>query len=280
MADEAFIANRLAECGINPDAESIQIVQSIAVHGKTGMKSQEICALSANLTRLAGKSAAHVSRTASKALSGAHAVLGFVASIFQLVSDLQDRKETDAIAQRHLQGLDAAIGLAPESIRIVAAVKQIVERGFDEHELRSSDAETNVTCDLLASKINPLVQNLEDVDDRTVSSYYKRLIARIDIHRKNAHIDHHRFSHGVANMNGDYQIHTNHLVRYSNACLLDAVLGYYELLLSNRLKDGLIQNNVETFCQRNKDVVCTIEKALESYTNGRLEMIHTNYFYE
>lgn len=79
--------------------------------------------------------------------------------------------------------------VAPESIRIVTALKQMIEQVFDEHELRSSDAEQNVTVDLLAYKIIPLARNLDHTSTETVSDYCKRLIARIDVHRKDTHMD-------------------------------------------------------------------------------------------
>ncbi|KAH0341677.1 hypothetical protein KCU83_g9589, partial [Aureobasidium melanogenum] len=133
--------------------------------------------------------ASHASKAGGAALAGVGTVLGVVTSMFKLVSDLQDRAETNEITKQHLQGLDAAIGLAPESIRIVAAVKQMVQRGFDEHELRSSDADTSVTVDFLANKIKNLAQNLDQMDDQTISDYHKLLVARIDIHRENTHMD-------------------------------------------------------------------------------------------
>ncbi|KAG9522356.1 hypothetical protein KCV07_g3194, partial [Aureobasidium melanogenum] len=280
MDDDAFIARRLSESGILADSSSIQMVKNIAVHGRTGMKDSEICALTTELVKMTADFASHASKAGGAALAGIGAVLGVVTSIFKLVSDLQDRAETNEIAKQHLQGLDAAIGLAPESIRIVAAVKQIVQRGFDEHELRSSDADTSVTVDFLANKIRNLAQNLDQMDGQTISDYHKRLVARIDIHRKNTHMDIQRFSQGVGNMTGDYHINTNHLVHYSNACVLDAFLGYYELLLSYRLRDGLVQHNLETFSQRNKDAITTIEQALESYTKSRVEMVRTHAFYD
>jgi len=299
MDDDAFISSSLLASGIIANKDSIQLVKNIAVHGKTGMKDREITALAAQLTEVAAKYtikasgadlskvtnvaatfAVKVSKSVGSALDGAGAVLGVVTAIFQLVSDLQDREETNEIAKRHLQGLDTAKGLAPESIRIVAAIRQMVAQGFDEHELRSSDAEMNVTIDFLTNKIRPLAQNIDEMDDQTISNYLKRLVARVDIHRKDTHVDLQRVRQGVANMAGDYQINTNHLVRYASASLLDAYLSYYELLLSYRLGDGLVQHNLATFSQRNKDAIVNIEQGLAAYTNGRMEMIRTHAFYE
>lgn len=71
----------------------------------------------------------------------------------------------------------------------MTAVEQIIERGLDEYELPSSDAEQNVTVDLLTFEIIPLARDLDHMSNETVSDYHKRLIARIDVHRKNTHMD-------------------------------------------------------------------------------------------
>ncbi|KAH0035028.1 hypothetical protein KCU78_g2128, partial [Aureobasidium melanogenum] len=304
MDDDTFITSRLREAGISTDQESIQLVKKCAVYGKTGCKDREIMSLSTELSSLASKTSASVKEHLSKryedttcstintataitgkvsqVLGAAGAVLSIATFVFNLVKDLQDREETNEIAKRHLQGLDAAAGLQPESIRIVAAVKQIVERGFNQHELRSINAESSVTVDLLVNTIIPLAQNLERLDDQTVASYHRRLVERINVNRKDIHIHFQRFSSGSEGIadRADYQIDTNHLVCYANACTLDAFLTFYELLLSNHLRDGLVEHNCSLFVQRNHESVAVLQKYLDIYIAGRTEMIKTYYYYD
>jgi hypothetical protein len=297
MEDHGLIAKHMSEAGMPADIASLELVKRITMYGKTGFKDREIMSLSADLTNLAGKTAKHVSKNlmkqysqtitsltgvAGNALGAAGAVLVVATMIFNLVSELQDRAETNEIAKRHLQGIDEADGLAPESIRIVAAVKQIVERGFDQHELRLIDAESSVTVDFLSNTIIPLVQDLESMDDQTVATYHRRLVERIDITRRNMHVHLQRFSTslGAIEHRGDYQIDTNHLTRYSSACILDATLTFYGLLMSIRLRDGLVQHNFESFVTRNRNAVTVLQQSLDSYTNGRITLIRTEYRYE
>jgi hypothetical protein len=297
MEDDGLIAKRMSEAGMPADIASLELVKKITIYGKTGFKDREIMSLSADLTNLAGKTAKHVSKNlmkqysqtitsltgvAGNALGAAGAVLVVATMIFNLVSELQDRAETNEIAKRHLQGIDEADGLAPESIRIVAAVKQIVERGFDQHELRLIDAESSVTVDFLSNTIIPLVQDLESMDDQTVATYHRRLVERIDITRRNMHVHLQRFSTSLDTIEhrGDYQIDTNHLTRYSSACILDATLTFYELLMSIRLRDGLVQHNFECFVTRNRNAITVLQQSLDSYTNGRITLIRTEYRYE
>ncbi|KEQ68175.1 hypothetical protein M436DRAFT_68383 [Aureobasidium namibiae CBS 147.97] len=304
MDDETFIASRLSEAGIAADQEAIQLVKQCAIYGKTGCKDREIMSLSAALSTLASKTSSSVfkhlekkyAETTSSAiqsttavagkvgqvLGAAGAVLSIATFVFNLVADIQDREETNEIAQRHLSGFDAATGLQPESIRIVAAVKQIVERGFDQHELRSINAESSVTVDFLVNTIIPLAHDLERLDDQTVARYHVRLVERINVNRKDIHIHFQRFSSGVEGIatRADYQIDTNHLVCYAKACTLDAFLTFYELLLSNRMHDGLVEHNCSLFTQRNHDAVAVLQKYLEMYTTGRTQMIKTYYYYD
>ncbi|THY35958.1 hypothetical protein D6D01_00836 [Aureobasidium pullulans] len=300
MADGIFIASRLAEAGITADKDTLDLVEKIVIHGRTGFKDREIMSLSADLTNLAGKTAVQTSanliktyskaitsatENVGKALGAAGAILAIATMIFNLVSELQDRAETNEIAQRHLQGLDTATGLQPESIRIVAAVKQIVERGFDQHELRSINAEGSVTVEFLSKTIIPLAQNIDGMDIQTIHNYRERLHRRIDINRRDLHVHLQRFSAGITSMSqqadlADYQIETNHLARYSKACTLDAYLSFYELLLSNRLRDGLVEHNLECYSSRNRSALSVIQQHLEGYTEARVRMIKTNYYYD
>ena len=296
--DDTFIINSLSERGMPVDKDSLALVKKIAVYGKTGIKDREVMRLCADLVNLAGKTTKHVSKNlmsqysaivksatgiTGNTLGAAGAVLGVAATIFTLVSELQDRAETNEIAQRWLQDLDTTSGLAPESIRIVAAVKQIIERGFDQHELRSIDADSSVTMDFLSDKIIPLVQNLEDMDQQTVSNHHKRLIDRMDINRKNMHIHFQKASAGMTDdmdRRGDYQVDTNHLVRYSKACTLDAFLSFYELLLSERLGNSMMQQNCEAFVSHNQRAMSTTAELLQPYTDRRIELIRTRQYWE
>jgi hypothetical protein len=61
---------------------------------------------------------------------------------------------------------------------------------------------------------------------------------------------------------------------------LDATLTFYGLLMSIRLRDGLVQHNFESFVTRNRNAVTVLQQSLDSYTNGRITLIRTEYRYE
>lgn len=259
------------------------------------MKDKEIVGLSNEVVALSSAvmSAAATSESLKeslKAIGGAvpavniaTAALALVSIIMDILDKLQDRAEANAISKRWLAGLETAKGLAPESVRIVAAVQEIVQNAFEKHEQRSVEADNHVTADFLRTEIMPLAQDLYRRTDKNVKEAKTKLYSRMEVQQKNLYLHRSKARDGIQSMGcgrGNYQAETNHILHFAAAARLRAGMQFYHILFASRLTDESLLDYVQAMkddTEKNSD---EMKKLFLEYTKNRYEMVNTNYRYE
>jgi hypothetical protein len=155
----------------------------------------------------------------------------------QVAQQLRAANAAENLRLRYLSGLETAKGLAPESVKIVVAVKEVVEDSFDDHELVHLQADSLSIREFLRDETIPFLQ---EVEKRGVGGVPVHLIRRkraelkekIEIQRRNVNVHLQRVESGINNMTQEtYYVKTNHLPRYAAASALEVLLrGYYALM--------------------------------------------------
>lgn len=158
-------------------------------------------------------------------------------AIQEVANQLRAANAAENLRLRYLSGFETAKGLASESVKIVVAVKEVVEDSFDDHELVHLQADSLSIREFLRDETIPFLQ---EVEKRGVDGVPVHLIRRkraelkekIEIQRRNVNVHLQRTESGINNMTQKtYYVKTNHLPRYAAASALEVLLrGYYALM--------------------------------------------------
>ncbi|ETI28656.1 hypothetical protein G647_01107 [Cladophialophora carrionii CBS 160.54] len=207
--------------------------------------------------------------------------------IAENAKQLNNIAEADVLRQRYLGVFETARDLEPESIRIVVAVKEVLEDTFDDHEVTYLQADSASIRDFLREETVPF---LGEVENRGVSNvpidHIRRkrneLKAQIEVQRKNVNVHLQRVERGIDNLtDGTYYIKTNHLPRYAAAAALEILLrGYYVLLGRLDKEDIMIESDSQNLMLLAKERVEVMQSLLEQYKDRRESLLTTEALHE
>lgn len=139
-------------------------------------------------------------------LAGMPPGFGAFCSYDETVADIEakikDKAVTNLISSRYLSGLETAHSLAPESIRIDSVVKEVVEDGFDDHEVTYLQTDSMVAREFLREDIAPLMEFLEKGASETFPLELLRrkraeLKTKLGIQKKNVQVHMQRSQKGI-----------------------------------------------------------------------------------
>ncbi|EXJ64707.1 hypothetical protein A1O7_01045 [Cladophialophora yegresii CBS 114405] len=212
---------------------------------------------------------------------------GLANDIKESAKQLDTIAQTDVLRQRYLGVFETAKDLEPESIRVVVAVKEVLEDTFDDHEVTYLQADSASIRDFLREETVPF---LKEVETRGVSNVPIDLIRRkrnelkvqIERQRKNVNVHLQRIERGIDNLtDGTYYIKTNHLPRFVAAAALEILLrGYYVLLGRLDKEDIMIESDSQNLLLLAKERVEVMQSLLEQYKNRRESLLTTETLYE
>jgi hypothetical protein len=156
--------------------------------------------------------------------------------IEEVATKIKDRAEAELLSSRYLEGLGTARGLAPKSVKVLAAVKITVENNFDDHEVTFLRARALVKRDFFNEEVRPFFTLLESKPLGSFPvSFIRDMRRKVDESRERQmeamYTYMQRAEKGLTQMQGSYNIYTNHLPRYAAACALEVLLRAYHALL-------------------------------------------------
>lgn len=193
---------------------------------------------------------------------------------------LKEAGEADVLQQRYLGVFETAKYLEPQSVKIVVAVKEVLEDTFDDHEVTYLQADSASIRDFLREETLPF---LKEVERRGASNVPVDLIRRkrselkvkIEVQRKNVNVHLQRVERGIDNLtDGTYYIKINHLPRYAAAASLEILLrGYYILLGRLDVEDIMIESDSQNLLLLAKERVEVMRSLLEQYKNRRENLV-------
>jgi hypothetical protein len=206
-------------------------------------------------------------------------------TIADIEAKIKDKALTNLISSRYLSGLETARDLAPESIRIATVVKEVVEDGFDDHEVTYLQADSMIARDFLREDIAPFMEFLEKGASETFPLDLLRrkraeLKTKLEIQKRNVQVHMQRSQKGIALIKeGDlYHIYTNHLPRYAAACALESLLrAYYALLGSFDPEDVMVDNDWQNLLKLTEGRAQSVVDLYDQYVQGRRGLLTTRF---
>lgn len=197
-----------------------------------------------------------------------------------LAGQIREEAETDVLKERYLGVFETAKGLEPQSVRIVAAVKEVLGDAFDDHEVAYLQADSASIRDFLREETIPF---LKEVESRGMENVPLSLIRRkraelkekLELLRKNTNVHLQRVEKSTENItNGPYYIKTNHLPHYAAAASLEILVrGYYVLLGRLDADDIMVDTDATTTISLAKERIDMIQTLLKRYKDARLALV-------
>lgn len=210
--------------------------------------------------------------------------LDLLSSIEEAARKIEARAKAKATTARYLSSLVTARDLEPESVKIVTVVQEIVEAGFDDHEVTYLSADSCVIRNFVAEEVIPFVArinqyDLKDLPLNIIRVKRAEIKEKLSIQRKNVNVHLQRAESGVAAMHQDtYHIKTNHLPRYAAAVAQEIVLRSYHILLgASDPEDIMIEADVENLQRAAVEHSTNLQKAFAIYAQERVKLVSRRY---
>ena len=280
LLDEATIVAICNSHGLTvAESNKYDLMLTASQLQKGEMTTPEFCTVAKSWVSLLSAPAMGPFHNAPQILS---ASLDVTKATAEVAAAIKERAVTANMSARYLSALELATGLAPESIRIVAAVQELTEKSIIEHEVVEQQAEAKVIEEFLTKEIAPTLEHLEQGQSTAysinlVQRIRVRLETRIEAQRKALHILRQRVEQGVSNMRqATYYAKTNLLQTYAAACSLEILLCAYHAIL------GLLDPEHSMVANDWKNLNSTAIKRCQSiatlfsrYILGRLSLLET-----
>lgn len=237
--DEDFIVQLFAEQSLVVEDAHKQDLFLTSFELQNGKKTKkEFCDLVKCWTKLAGTLTPGVPMAGShiNVVNTVSAAAELMSAIEEVATKIKDRAEADLLSKRYLEGLETARGLAPESVRIVTAIQEVIEDTVDDHEVTFLRAKTLSIRDFLVEDVLPFFNHLVSQPVGTVPKSFiqemrRKIDGRKEQEKESAYVHLQRAEKGLTQMEGNYHIYTNHIPRYAAACAVEVLLRAYHVLL-------------------------------------------------
>lgn len=270
--DAEFIRNILEQNGIQIEEQiESELWKSCKDLQAGNISSKDFCELAKTWLELGG-------------LKKLHPFLDFMGAIADVAEKIRVQEEANELSSRYLSTLETARGLAPESVKVVVAVKEVVENGFDDHEVTYLTADSLTIRNCIQEEIAPFFMKLQTMAPRDtpigmIRRKRKEVKKRLETQLRNINIHLQRAEAGINMMHkATYYIKTNHLPRYAAASTLEAVLrAYYVLLGSFDAEDIMIEQDWENLQNSAKERCQTIYDMYLRYSENRLSLFTAKY---
>lgn len=270
--DDEFIRRILEQNGIQVDAQiESELFRSCAELQAGKLSSKDFCDLAKTWLELGG-------------LKKLHPFLDFMGAITDAAEKIQAQEEANELSSRYLSTLETARGLAPESVKVVVAVKEVVETGFDDHEVTYLSADSLVVRSFIQDEIAPFFTKLQTIapDDAPMGLIRRKrqeVKEKLEMQLKNVNIHLQRAEAGINLMHkATYYIKSNHLPRYAAASALEVVLrAYYVLLGSFDPEDIMIEQDWENLQKSARERCQNVYDMYLRYSKERISLVTTKY---
>jgi hypothetical protein len=211
------------------------------------------------------------------------ASLEFTRAATAAAAAIKERAITSNTSARYLYGLELAKGLAPESIRVVAAIQEITEKTLVDHEIIKLESDARAIQEFVTEELFPFLRKLEQRGQDAARSVdfvrhmKTRLETKIDMQRSSIHLIRQRIEEGLLNMRQEtYYIKTNHLEKYASACVLETLLHAYHAILGLfDPEDFMVGNDWESLVKTASMRCQSITDMFISYSKGRQALLTT-----
>lgn len=234
-----------------------------------------------------------VATTVASLIPGASEItsagLGLMNAIDKAAANIKDRAETAKMSVRYLSGLITAEGLAPESIRVVVAVKEAIENSLDGQEVIRLQAEINAVRGFMQEDVAPFLKVLNGKPSGSVSvskirEKRSQVKAKLEAQRTNVDVYLQLVMLGLSHMQQEtYSRETNHLPRYAAACAIEILLhAYYTNLGMFDPEDFMVEHDLAMLKQKAFDR-CQGEHGIgplfSRYSEERMKLLTTKFEY-
>jgi hypothetical protein len=218
------------------------------------------------------------------------ALLTYELAVHSLMKDISAREESviakseaAKLSARYLSSLVTVDNnLAPETIKTVVAVQEVLERRFDDHEVTYLQADSLAIKEFLREDILPFVVKLKDIPPVRAPTEFIRtkraeVKAKVELQRKTVHVFLQRIEDGIMNMGEDtYSIRTNHIPRYAAAISLEVLLkAYYSFLGNFDSQNIMSDHDWKTLLETATQGYDSIRNILDKYAEERGSLITT-----
>jgi hypothetical protein len=126
-------------------------------------------------------------------------------AINRIADQLKAANAAENLRIRYLSGFETAKSLAPESVKIVVAVKEVVENTFDDYEVIHLQADSLAISDFLREETIPFLQEAErrgtiGVPIQLIRRKRAELKEKLEVQRRNVNIHLQRVEGGIREM--------------------------------------------------------------------------------
>ena len=198
-----------------------------------------------------------------------------------IASDIKASAESELLLERYLSGFETAKALEPESVKIVVAVKEVIEDALDDHENAYLQADSLSIQSFPSENIIPFLKEVEKrgVENIPIDPIRRRreqLKHKLELQKRNVNVHLQRVQAGLGNMSdGTYYLKTNHLPAYAAATALEVLLRAYWVLMG-RLdgEDPMVEFDCEGLERVAREHAESLRSLLEVYRVNRLELVN------
>ncbi|KAL7929141.1 hypothetical protein V8C35DRAFT_316357 [Trichoderma chlorosporum] len=196
--------------------------------------------------------------------------------------EVKQSEESNAIRSRFLSTIETAQTLEPESIKIVAAVKEVIENAIDDTNITYIRAEAMSIRDFLLEDIIPFLKEAGKRQQPPSSDIVRQrkaeLRLKLETQKKHTNVHLLQCESGIEAIKdgGNYYIKTNHMPRYATSSALEILLRAYLILLSDLdSEDDYVsaqaaREQLEAVAHTRKK---TMEDLLRKYATERAKLI-------
>ncbi|KAJ9604879.1 hypothetical protein H2200_010994 [Cladophialophora chaetospira] len=206
--------------------------------------------------------------------------LDLVEPILDAAEEVASQYEADTIYARYLSAITTAQGLAPESVKILAAVKEVSERSMSSHESVSLEADATAIQEFLGQEISPFMEELARRRPGEVPMQFLRrkrdeVKSKREQQRRNVQFYLQRVEEGLSRMEQQtYSIYTNQMPRYAAACALEVLLmGYHCMLGKLDEEDFILANDQSVLKAMVAEKSSSILTLLDRYGKARAGLV-------
>ncbi|KIW68345.1 hypothetical protein PV04_04298 [Phialophora macrospora] len=189
-------------------------------------------------------------------------------------------REAQDISTRYLSAIATAKGLEPQSVKIIAAVKEVSERTIDRNDIINLDAEANAVQEYLRQEISPFMSALarrghSEIPMTLLRRKRDEVKSKREHQRRIVQVYLGKIGDGFSHMEQEtYSISTNHMPRYAAACALEVLLaGYYCMLGLIDTEDFMVAHDLEVLKTMVAEKSLSIRSLLDRYAEARSGLV-------